>query len=62
VGHELVVVSQQMLAYFLDSERADLDHSGQPQPSYLRSDEVFRQEYRQLAERVTRTLQLDLRW
>jgi hypothetical protein len=42
--------------------RADLenfDHSGQGRPSYLQSDEAFRQEYRRLADQVSRTLKLD---
>jgi hypothetical protein len=44
----------------LRADLADLDHSGQILPSYLRSDEAFRREYRQLADRVIQTMKTDL--
>jgi len=56
---DLEGVESEMLVK-LRADLADLDHSDQPVPSYLRDDEAFRQEYRQLADQVTRTLRLDL--
>jgi hypothetical protein len=44
----------------LRADLADLDHSGQGLPSYLRSDEAFRREYRQLADQVLQTMKTDL--
>jgi len=43
----------------LRADLADLDHSGQASPSYLRSEEEFRQEYKRLAAQVTTTMKLD---
>jgi hypothetical protein len=43
----------------LRADLADLDHSGQGTPSYLRSKEEFRKEYERLAAQVASTIKLD---
>ena len=43
----------------LRADLADLDHSGQGTPSYLRSEAEFRKEYDRLAAQVASTIKLD---
>lgn len=43
----------------LRADLADLDHSGQAMPSYLRSEEEFRSEYQRLAAQTLATMKLD---
>src|SRR5262249_38671429 len=57
--HDLEEIENEMLVQ-LRADLADLDHSEESQPSYLSSDDAFRQEYQRLAKGVTRTLQMDL--